>query len=56
MNKVIKESNLDLFIEFPEYKTMKLGDFQNWYDNLSDDDKEKFSKLQQNVQDNKRKK
>ena len=55
-NLVIKESDIGLFVEFPECKNLKLGDWQNWYDNLSKDDKEKYSNLQQNAQENKRKK
>jgi len=51
-----KESALHkIYDEFPEYKDMKLGDFQEWYDGLSEDRRNKFSELQQNVQDNKRK-
>ena len=44
-----------IYKEFPEYKDMKLGDFQNWFDNLNKDRRKIFGSMQSNVQNNKRK-
>tara|TARA_R100001015_G_C4635266_1_gene204357 strand:+ start:12428 stop:12892 length:465 start_codon:yes stop_codon:yes gene_type:complete len=43
-----------IYEAFPEYKDMKLGNFQGWYSKLTEQDKERFDKLQRGVQDNKR--
>jgi len=48
-------ATLAIYKEFPEYKDMKLGDFENWFNNLSEDKRKIFSAMQGKVQNNKRK-